>query len=120
MERQRRLRTYQQCGPLYLVRYDSERLVIEAGLLEIGRSQTVGLVVSTACQFFDEVKFPDQVTCGLRLARIGNTSVVYELGLFRNETSTSFANGSFTHVYVNATTRRPVAVTPAPLCSMGP
>jgi acyl-CoA thioester hydrolase len=103
-----------------LVRYDSERLVIEAGLLEIGRSQTVGLVVSTACQFFDEVKFPDQVTCGLRLARIGNTSVVYELGLFRNETSTSFANGSFTHVYVNATTRRPVAVTPAPLCSMGP
>lgn len=81
--------------------------LIEAGLLEIGKSEVIGLVVGTACDFFAPITFPDNVVAGLRAAKVGNSSVTYEIGLFRNDENTASAQGSFTHVYVNEATRRP-------------
>ena len=81
--------------------------LIENGLLEIGKSDVIGLVVGTACDFFAPISFPDTVVAGLRAAKIGASSVTYEIGLFRNNETTASAQGHFVHVYVNEKTRRP-------------
>jgi len=81
--------------------------LIEQGALDIERSKVVGLVVETACQYLAPVTFPDIITAGLRVARLGNSSVRYEIGIFRNNEAAAAAQGHFIHVYVDRTTRRP-------------
>ncbi|MEL6978400.1 MAG: thioesterase family protein [Pseudomonadota bacterium] len=81
--------------------------LIERGLLEIETSPVIGLVVETACSYFAPLGFPDDVTAGLRVARIGGSSVTYEIGLFRGAAPEAAAQGRFTHVYVDRATRRP-------------
>lgn len=83
------------------------RYLIEHGALDIEKSQVVGFVVETGCQYFAPITFPDVVTAGLRVARVGNSSVRYEIGVFRNAEQAASAQGSFIHVYVDRTTRRP-------------
>ena len=86
------------------------RWLIDNGLLEIGTSETIGLVVGTSCDFFAPISFPDNVIAGLRTAKVGTSSVTYEIGLFRNAETTASAQGSFTHVYVNEKNRRPAPI----------
>lgn len=80
--------------------------LMEHGALDIERSQVIGFVVETGCQYFAPITFPDVVTAGLRVARIGNSSVRYEIGIFRNAEQAASAQGSFIHVYVDRATRR--------------
>ena len=82
--------------------------LVEAGALDIERSDVIGLVVETGCQYFSGLAFPDRVTAGLRLGSIGRTSVRYEVGIFRNDDAAASAEGHFVHVYVDRATRRPV------------
>ena len=82
--------------------------LVEEGLLEIGRSEVVGLVVETSCTYYAPVAFPDPVAGGLAVERIGTSSVTYAVGIFRAEEPRASAAGRFTHVYVDAATRRPV------------
>jgi acyl-CoA thioester hydrolase len=84
--------------------------LMEHGALDIGRSQVIGFVVETGCQYFAPITFPDVVTAGLRVARIGNSSVRYEIGIFRNAEQAASAQGSFIHVYVDRATRRSTPV----------
>ena len=86
--------------------------LIENELLTIGRSAVVGLVVASCCEYFSEVAFPDRVACGMRVAQVGTSSVRYELGLFRNDETLSFARGHFVHVYVEWPARLPVPLGP--------
>ena len=88
--------------------------LIEQDVLDIYTSATIGLVVETGCQYFSSVTFPDVVTGALRVARLGNSSVRYEVGIFRNDDPMTAAKGHFIHVYVNRATRRPAPL-PAPL-----
>lgn len=90
------------------------RYLIDAGALEIETSPVIGLVVETGCRYFAPITFPDRVDAGLRVARLGNSSVRYEVGLFRNDDPAAAASGHFVHVYVDRETRRPVPL-PAPL-----
>ncbi len=85
--------------------------LIEQGALDIMRSAVFGLVVETSCQYFAPVTFPDLVDTGLRVTRLGNSSVRYEIGIFRNDEDRASAQGYFIHVYVDRATRRP---TPLP------
>ena len=82
--------------------------LIDNGLLDPLRSETIGLVVETGCRYHAEMVFPDTVHAGIRIARIGRSSVRYEVGLFRNDEDIAAAEGFFIHVYVDAKTRRPV------------
>jgi acyl-CoA thioester hydrolase len=82
--------------------------LIRAGALDLKTSNVVGLVVETQCQYFSSVAFPDTIHVGLRVAKIGNSSVRYELGIFRNDEQTAAAQGHFIHVYVNRESNRPV------------
>lgn len=81
--------------------------LIDKGVLDFSAGAQVGLVVETSCRYFAEMAFPDVVTAGLRAAKIGGSSVVYEIGLFRNDEETASAEGRFVHVYVDRATRRP-------------
>lgn len=84
--------------------------LIEHEALDPIASLVIGLVVETQCEYFAPLSFPDVVHAGLRVARIGNSSVRYEIGLFRNEEQTASAQGYFVHVYVDRRSRRAKSV----------
>lgn len=86
--------------------------LIENGALDPLGGAQVGLVVETGCRYFSELAFPDLVTAGLRVARIGTSSVRYEIGLFRGDAQAAAAEGFFVHVYVDRTSRRPMTLAP--------
>lgn len=83
------------------------------GVLDYRDGETVGLVVETGCQFFSPIAFPDTVNAGIRVTRIGTSSVRYEVGLFANDGELAAAQGHFVHVYVGAKDHRPAALPPA-------
>lgn len=84
--------------------------LIEQRLLDLAKSTVIGLVVETQCEYFAPISFPDVVHAGLRVAKLGKSSVRYEIGLFRNEENTASAQGHFVHVYVDRASRRSTAV----------
>jgi acyl-CoA thioester hydrolase len=84
--------------------------LIEQGVLDVLQSDTIGLVVETQCNYFAPLAFPQPVEAGLRVARLGGSSVRYEVGLFAEGSDSAAAQGHFVHVYVDRETRRPVAV----------
>ena len=88
--------------------------LIEASGTDIRDLPAIGIVAETSCRFLRELSFPDVVHAGLALEKLGNSSVIYRIGLFRNEETEPAALGRFVHVYVDAATRRPVPV-PAPI-----
>jgi acyl-CoA thioester hydrolase len=85
--------------------------LIEVGLLDIENGNPIGLVVETGCRYAASVEFPHKVEVGLRAARLGSSSVTYQLGIFVEGANEPAAEGQFTHVYVDRDSRRP---TPLP------
>jgi acyl-CoA thioester hydrolase len=88
--------------------------LIERGVLDLHGGTTIGLVIETQCNYFESLAFPQPVEAGLRVARLGTSSVRYEVGLFAAGAARTAAKGHFVHVYVDRATRRPVPL-PAPL-----
>ena len=84
--------------------------LLDEGVLDIERGTVIGLVVETQCNYFSPITFPDTVHAGLRVARLGSSSVRYEVGLFRDGDSLASAQGHLIHVYVDRSTRRPVVL----------
>ncbi len=81
--------------------------LIEAGLLDIAHGDRIGLVVETGCRYHRSVAFPQTVEAGVRIARLGSSSVRWEVGLFTAGHDSPAAEGHFVHVYVDRETRRP-------------
>ena len=81
--------------------------LIEQGVLDIEHGQTIGLVIETQCNYFAPLAFPQTVEAGIRVARIGTSSVRYEVGLFVQGENLTAAKGHFIHVYVDRQSRRP-------------
>ena len=88
--------------------------LVRAGGLDIREGAAIGIVVETACRFHASLSFPEVVDAGLRVARLGRSSVAYEIGLFSRDGGMAAATGRFVHVWVDRTTRRPIDV-PAPV-----
>jgi acyl-CoA thioester hydrolase len=84
--------------------------LVRAGGLDIENSPAIGIVVETRCRFHKALSFPDVVDAGLRVAKLGNSSVTYEIGLFRHGDEEAAATGHFVHVWVDRATRRPTPV----------
>ena len=84
--------------------------LIDNGLLNLKTSKTIGLAVDTGCKFFSSIEYPDIVHAGLRVTKLGNSSVTYDIGMFKNDEPTAAAQGHFVHVYVDKKTRRPVKI----------
>jgi len=88
--------------------------LIRSRVLDIEHGEVIGLVVETQCRYFSELSFPQGVHAGLRVARLGTSSVRYEIGIFADEQDAACAQGHFVHVYVDRASRRPTSL-PAPL-----
>ena len=86
--------------------------LIEAGLLDLNNGDPIGLVVETGCRYARALAFPETVEAGIRVARIGTSSVRYEVGLFARGDDEAAAEGFFVHVYVDRDTRRPAPLPP--------
>jgi acyl-CoA thioester hydrolase len=87
--------------------------LMDQGLLDPRTSETYGLVVETGCRYHAELRFPDLVTAGLRISKLGKSSVRFEIALFANDAQTAAAEGFFVHVYVDRASHRPVPIEPA-------
>jgi acyl-CoA thioester hydrolase len=81
--------------------------LIEQGALDIHTGSTIGLVIETQCNYFAPLAFPENVEAGIRVSRLGASSVRYEVGLFAQGAAQTAARGHFIHVYVDRETRRP-------------
>ena len=84
--------------------------LIRAGCLDVQASAVIGLVVETQCRYFKPIAFPDVVHAGIRVAKLGRSSVRYEIGLFANDDDSAAAQGHFVHVYVDRAANRPVPI----------
>ena len=82
--------------------------LVDHGIVDYEHGLTIGLAVDSQCSYFAPISFPDSVTGGMRVDRIGRSSVTYAVGIFRDDEDEASAAGSFTHVYVDRATRRPV------------
>jgi acyl-CoA thioester hydrolase len=85
--------------------------LIEASGVDIRDLPAIGLVVETSCRYFAELRFPQVVTAGIALERLGTSSIVYRLALFGADEEPA-AVGRFVHVYVDRDARRTVPVPP--------
>jgi acyl-CoA thioester hydrolase len=85
--------------------------LIEATGVDIRTLPAIGIVAETSCRFFKELSFPETLHAGLALEKLGRSSVIYRIGLFREADETAAALGRFVHVYVDRQTR---AAVPAP------
>ncbi|MBC6405998.1 MAG: acyl-CoA thioesterase [Rhodospirillales bacterium] len=88
--------------------------LIRHGVLDLDKSEVIGIVAETRCRFLASLAFPEPVEGGLRVARLGRSSVTYEIGLFKEGHEAPAAFGRFVHVYVARTSMTPVAI-PAPI-----
>ena len=90
---------------------------IDRGVLDIHKGEVVGFVVDSGCAYFSSVSFPDIIHAGIRVAKLGNSSVRYEIALYRNDDPLPCAAGHFVHVYVARSSNRPVPI-PGPVRSV--
>ena len=81
--------------------------LIRSGLLALNNDPLIGLVVQSSCRYASTLAYPDVVEIGLMADHVGNSSVTYRLGAFAQGADEAAAEGLFTHVYVDAATRRP-------------
>ena len=89
----------------------NEFLIREGGL-DILHGPVIGLCAESQCKFLAAMAFPDVVEAGLRVGKLGRSSVRYEIGLFRGDEQA--AEGWFVHVFVDRETRRPAPI-PEPI-----
>jgi acyl-CoA thioester hydrolase len=85
--------------------------LIEATGTDTRALDVYGIVAETSCRFLRELRFPEDVEAGLRVTKLGASSVIYEIGLFQGESADPAAIGRFVHVYVSGADR---TVTPIP------
>jgi len=93
--------------------------LVREGRLDIHAGPVIGIAVESLCRFHRSLAFPDVIDAGLRVGKLGNSSVRYEISLFRRGHAEPAATGHFVHVFVDRGSRRPLPI-PAPiprLCS---
>lgn len=83
--------------------------LIRAGGHDKDAADAIGLVVESGCKYFHPIAFPSIVHCGVRVAKLGRSSVRYEVGMFADDNSEAAALGFFVHVFVDRETMRPTA-----------
>ena len=88
--------------------------LIHQGGLDIHDGAVIGLAIETFCRFHAPLSFPDTIDAGLAVGKLGNSSVRYEIGLFRQGDDAPAATGHFVHVFVQRAARKPTAI-PEPI-----
>ena len=101
---------------VYYAYFDTviNRFLIAEGGLDIAGGAVLGVAAESHCRYRRAVSFPTDLDAGLRVGKLGRTSVRYEIGLFPQGEAEVAAEGWFVHVFVDRATRRPAAI-PEPL-----
>ena len=86
--------------------------LIDEGMLDLGASDPIALVVSTSCTYFSPISYPQDVDVGLAVAKLGRSSIHYRIGVFAAFSPVASAQGEFVHVVVDGATRTPVSLPP--------
>jgi acyl-CoA thioester hydrolase len=98
---------------VYYMYFDTAQTTfyIQSGLLDMSTTSPY-VVAESGCRHFSEVSYPDLLTVGVRVAKLGASSVRLEMGLFRNDADAASAESYFVHVFIDPQTRRPVSIPP--------
>ncbi len=96
----------------YYAYFDSaaNRYLIEEGGLDITDGSIVGYVVNSGCQYHAPLSYPDALEAGVRVERLGNSSVQYGIAIFREGDEQAAAHGHFVHVFVDRAADRSVPI----------
>lgn len=96
----------------YYSYFDSavNRYLIEKGGLDIHNAPVVGYVVNSSCNYLSPIAYPDDIEAGLRVNKLGNSSVTYGVGIFKKGEATACAFGDFIHVFVNRAENKSVPI----------
>lgn len=86
---------------------------IGESLVDVDGVQTQNVTVDGRCVYFASIFDEDAVDIGVSVARIGTTSMTYQLGLFGRDTTYPKAQAQFTEVLIDKHTLKPMALTPA-------
>ena len=84
--------------------------LVEEGGLDFASGPVIGIVAESMCRYRKPLAYPEIIEAGLRVGRLGNSSVRYEIGLFRAGDDEAAAEGHFVHVFVDRDTRRPTPI----------
>ena len=97
---------------IYYAYFDTvaNRYLIEEGGLDISDGSTVGYVVSSGCEYHAPISYPEAIEAGLRVDRLGNSSVQYGIAIFREGEQVAAAHGYFVHVFVERAKNRSVPI----------
>jgi acyl-CoA thioester hydrolase len=86
------------------------RYLIEQGGLDIGSGEVVGFVVSSGCEYHTPISYPETIEAGVRVDRLGNSSVQYGIAIFKKGDERAAANGHFVHVFVDRAANKSVPI----------
>lgn len=81
--------------------------LIREGGLDPASDRHIGFCIENGCRYRKPINFPQAITAGLRVGRLGRSSVRYEIGLFRDDDEETAADGYFIHVFVDRQTEEP-------------
>jgi acyl-CoA thioester hydrolase len=95
----------------YYAFFDSaaNQYLIAEGRLDIHAATVIGIVVESKCQYHAPLAYPQALTAGVRVDKLGNRSVTYGIAIFGHG-DLAAAHGHFVHVFVDRVTRRPVEI----------
>ena len=84
--------------------------LINNNLIDIKNGNTIGLIVQSGCNYFSSFEYPEEIDAGIRVTKIGNSSIRYEVGLFKPNDDMASADGFFVHVYVDRVNNKPISL----------
>ena len=84
--------------------------LINNNLIDIKKGDKIGLIVQSGCNYFSSFEYPEEIDAGIRVTKIGNSSIRYEVGLFKPNDDLASADGFFIHVYVNRVNNKPISL----------
>ena len=84
--------------------------LITGGVADTMEGSELGVVVESGCRFFAELAYPGGLDVGVRVERLGRSSITYALGLFAADRDEVAALGHWVHVYIDRDSRTPVPI----------
>jgi acyl-CoA thioester hydrolase len=99
---------------LYYAFFDTaiNEYLITKGGHDINVGAVMAFAAESQCQYLRPLAFPEVIDVGLRVGKLGNSSVRYELALFKRDEDFAAAAGYFVHVFVDRVTQSPVPIPP--------
>lgn len=88
----------------------ANQYLIEQGGLDIQSADQVGFVVASNCEYLQPIAYPEKLTAGFRVNKLGSKSVQYGIAIFRDNSNQACAHGTFTHVFVDRRSGQSIAI----------